>query len=63
MTTIEIDDQVVAEAIRRTGLSEKNQAVETYMRERFELEEQAEAARQLWGSFEWQGDLNASRLD
>lgn len=62
MTNVLLDDELVADAMRFTGAATEQEAVETTLRERLKLAEQARAARELFGSFQWQGNLEESRL-
>ncbi len=62
MTTLQIADELVAETVKRTGLDTASEAVEAFLREQFDLKRQAEALDALWGSTQWEGDLEMSRL-
>ncbi len=48
--------------LRATGLKTKREAVEEGLRTLLRLKRQAEI-RRLRGKIEWQGDLNAMRID
>jgi len=61
-TNIVIDDKLMREALRATGLKTKREAVEQGLRALLRLSRQAEI-RRLRGKLEWQGDLNAMRSD
>ena len=63
-TTIVIDDQLMAEAMRLSGARTRKQAVEEGLRLliRMQLQEQVQV-RRLRGSVRWTGDLDAMRLD
>lgn len=61
-TNIEIDDDLMAEAMAATGLTTKRETVETALRLLARRARQAEAAS-LFGQIDWQGDLEAERLD
>jgi Arc/MetJ family transcription regulator len=61
-TNIEIDDQLMADSLRATGLKTKREVVELGLRTLL-LVKQQEAIRQLRGKLAWQGDLEAMRLD
>ncbi len=61
-TNIEIDDRLMAESLRATGLKTKREVVELGLRTLLLLKQQ-EAIRQLRGKLAWQGDLEAMRLD
>ena len=53
LTNIDIDEKLVAEARRLTGLRTKKAVVEAGLRALIELNKQAEV-RQLWGRLHWQ---------
>jgi Arc/MetJ family transcription regulator len=59
-TNIDIDDALMAEAQRASGLTSKKQTVEEALRLMIKLRRQKEvgAAR---GKYRWHGDLSASR--
>ncbi len=61
-TNIVIDDKLMREALRATGLKTKREAVEQGLRTLLRLSKQAEI-RRLRGKLDWQGDLNAMRSD
>lgn len=61
-TNIVIDDKLMAEALRATGLKTKREAVELGLRTLLRLSRQAEL-RRLRGRLAWQGDLDAMRID
>lgn len=61
-TNIVIDDQLMAEALKATGLTTKRDAVELGLRTLVRLQRQAEI-RQFRGKLVWDGDLDAMRLD
>jgi Arc/MetJ family transcription regulator len=61
-TNIVIDDKLMREALRATGLKTKREAVEQGLRTLLRLSKQAEI-RRLRGKLNWQGDLNAMRSD
>ena len=61
-TNIVIDDVLMSEALRATGLSTKREAVELGLRTLVKLSEQ-EAIRQFRGRLAWEGDLEAMRTD
>ena len=60
-TNIEIDDQLVNEAMRSSGARTKKAAVEAGLRLLVKTHSQT-AIRQLRGKVQWDGDLNESRL-
>jgi len=59
-TNIEIDDKLMAQAMRLTGLPTKRAAVEEALRLLVRIREQAEAAKALKG-LGWEGDLDEMR--
>lgn len=61
-TNIVIDDKLMRDTLRATGLKTKRQAVEEGLRTLLRLKQQAEI-RQLRGKLNWRGDLHAMRTD
>jgi Arc/MetJ family transcription regulator len=61
-TNIVIDDQLMREALRATGLKTKRDAVEEGLRTLVRLQKQEEI-RQFRGKLAWRGDLDAMRRD
>ncbi|HWS75151.1 MAG TPA: type II toxin-antitoxin system VapB family antitoxin [Quisquiliibacterium sp.] len=61
-TNIEIDDQLMKDALRLTGAKTKREAVEMGLRTLLRLRRQEEL-RRLKGKLHWEGDLGAMRLD
>lgn len=61
-TNIEIDDKLMSDALRLTGLKTKKEAVELGLRTLLRLRQQEEI-RRLKGKLAWQGDLDAMRAD
>jgi len=61
-TNIEIDDKLMADTLRATGLRTKREAVELGLRTLLRLRRQS-GVRRLRGKVEWQGDLDAMRRD
>ena len=61
-TNIVIDDQLMADTLRATGLKTKREAVELGLRTLLRLRRQA-ALRRLRGRIPWQGDLERMRRD
>ncbi|MGE0393082.1 MAG: type II toxin-antitoxin system VapB family antitoxin [Vicinamibacterales bacterium] len=61
-TNIDIDDDLVREAMRASGATTKRAAVEQGLSMLIQVRGQC-AIRQLRGKVKWTGDLNASRLD
>ena len=61
-TNILIDDVLMAEAMRATGVKTKREAVELGLRALVRLGRQAEV-RKFRGKLAWIGDLEAMRTD
>lgn len=61
-TNIEIDDQLMSDALRLTGLKTKKEAVELGLRTLLRLRQQ-EKLRRFKGKLPWEGDLDAMRAD
>ena len=61
-TNIEIDDQLMKDALRASGTKTKREAVELGLKTLIQLRAQ-EKARELKGKITWEGDLNAMRID
>lgn len=61
-TNIEIDDKLMSDALRLTGLKTKKEAVELGLRTLVRLRQQEEL-RRFRGKLQWEGDLNAMRTD
>jgi Arc/MetJ family transcription regulator len=61
-TNIEIDDQLMRQAMRSSGARTKRAAVEEALRLLVQTRGQA-SLRRLRGKVAWEGDLHASRLD
>jgi Arc/MetJ family transcription regulator len=61
-TNIVIDDKLMREALRATGLKTKREAVDLGLRTLLRLRKQSEI-RRLRGKLKWQGDLNEMRSD
>ncbi len=59
-TNIVIDDKLMRDTLRATGLKTKREAVELGLQTLLRLQRQAEI-RQFRGKLNWQGDLNAMR--
>ncbi|MGZ8996332.1 MAG: type II toxin-antitoxin system VapB family antitoxin [Rhodospirillales bacterium] len=60
-TNIEIDDDLMHEALQSSGLATKRAVVEEGLRLLIRLKRQ-ESVRSLFGQVRWEGDLEASRL-
>ncbi len=61
-TNIVIDDTLMSETLKVTGLKTKREAVELGLRTLLRLRQQA-ATRDLRGKLDWEGDLDAMRAD
>jgi Arc/MetJ family transcription regulator len=61
-TNIIIDDKLMRDALRATGLKTKREAVELGLQTLLRLSRQTEI-RRMRGKLEWQGDLEAMRTD
>ncbi len=59
-TNIDIDDQLIRQAMRHTGSRTKKAAVEAGLRLLVETHAQT-AIRRLKGKIHWEGDLDQSR--
>ena len=61
-TNIVIDDKLMRDTLRATGLKTKREAVDHALRTLLRLRKQAEV-RKFRGKLDWRGDLNAMRSD
>jgi Arc/MetJ family transcription regulator len=61
-TNIVIDDKLMEEALRATGLKTKKEAVELALRTLLRFQRQTQI-RSLRGKLDWRGELDAMRLD
>jgi Arc/MetJ family transcription regulator len=61
-TNIVIDDALMKQALRASGLKTKREAVDAGLRALLKLSAQAEI-RAARGKLDWQGDLDAMRSD
>jgi Arc/MetJ family transcription regulator len=61
-TNIVIDDKLMHDTLRATGLKTKREVVEEGLRTLLRLKRQ-EGIRSLRGKLNWQGDLDAMRTD
>jgi Arc/MetJ family transcription regulator len=61
-TNIEIDDKLMKDTLKITGLKTKREAVELALKELIRLRRQADL-KKLRGKFHWEGDLEKMRLD
>jgi len=61
-TNIVIDDELMNDAIRLTGVKTKREAVEIALRSLIALKKQ-EKLKAFRGKLKWEGDLNDMRAD
>lgn len=61
-TNIVIDDKLMRDTLRATGIKTKREAVEEGLRTLLRLSKQAQI-RKLRGTVDWQGDLDQMRID
>ena len=61
-TNIVIDDKLMSDALKATGVKTKREAVELGLRTLLRLSRQVRI-RRFRGKLEWQGDLEAMRTD
>jgi Arc/MetJ family transcription regulator len=61
-TNIVIDDKLMRDTLRATGLKTKREAVELGLRTLLRLRQQ-EQIKRFRGKLDWQGDLDAMRRD
>ncbi len=61
-TNIEIDDSLMKETLKATGLKTKREVVDLALKELLRIRRQVDL-RKLRGKFHWEGDLEAMRLD
>jgi Arc/MetJ family transcription regulator len=61
-TNIVIDDKLMGDTLRATGLKTKREVVEEALRTLLRLKRQAEI-RRFRGKLDWKGDLHAMRSD
>ena len=61
-TNIVIDDKLMSDTLRATGLKTKREAVELGLKTLLQLRQQAEI-KKLRGKINWEGDLDAMRRD
>lgn len=59
-TNIEIDDNLMADALKATGLNTKKEAVELGLKALIKLNKQA-SIRALKGKLKWEGNLDEMR--
>lgn len=62
-SSIEIDDQLMAQAMRASGRKTERETVENAFKLLVQSRRSAEAIRALRGKVEWDGDLDTLRRD
>jgi len=61
-TNIEIDDRLMADALKATGLRTKKEAVELGLKALIKLKKQS-SIRSLRGKLKWEGNLDEMRTN
>ncbi|MEZ5592702.1 MAG: type II toxin-antitoxin system VapB family antitoxin [Gammaproteobacteria bacterium] len=61
-TNIVIDDKLIADALKATGLKTKKEVIEEGLKALIKLKQQADI-RALRGQLKWEGDLDDMRSD
>lgn len=61
-TNIDIDETLIKETLKATGLKTKREVVDYSLKLALRLKKQ-EQIKRLRGKFQWQGDLEKMRLD
>jgi Arc/MetJ family transcription regulator len=61
-TNIVIDDKLMADTMKATGIKTKREVVELGLRTLLRLKQQT-ALRAMRGKYEWEGDIDAMRRD
>lgn len=62
-TNIEIDDRLMKDTLKVTGLKTKREVVELSLETLLRLKRQEMLAKSLRGKVTWEGDLEEMRLD
>lgn len=62
-TNIEIDDKLIKDTLKATGLKTKREVVELGLETLLRLKRQEKLAKELRGKVRWEGDLEDMRLD
>lgn len=62
-TNIEIDDKLIKDTLKATGLKTKREVVELGLETLLRLKRQEQLAKSLRGKVHWEGDLEDMRLD
>ena len=61
-TTVLIDDNLMRDALRATGIKKKREVVELGLRTLIRLEKQSQI-RRFRGNLHWEGELDVMRTD
>jgi Arc/MetJ family transcription regulator len=61
-TNIDIDEKLIQDTLKATGLRTKREVVELALKELLRVRRQSEM-KKLRGKFQWQGDLEKMRRD
>lgn len=61
-TNIVIDDKLMKDALKATGMTKKREVVELGLQTLLKLQQQSKV-REYRGKLHWDGDLNAMRTD
>lgn len=62
-TNIDIDDKLIKDTLKATGLKTKREVVELGLETLLRLKRQEALAKELRGKVRWEGDLEEMRLD
>jgi Arc/MetJ family transcription regulator len=62
-TNIEIDDKLIKDTLKATGLKTKREVVELGLETLLRLKRQEQLAKAIRGKVKWEGDLEDMRLD
>jgi len=62
-TNIDIDDKLIKDTLKATGLKTKREVVELGLETLLRLKRQEQLAKSLRGKVKWEGDLEDMRLD
>lgn len=62
-TNIEIDDKLMHDTLKATGLRTKREVVDYALKLALRLKRQEKLAKNLRGKVRWEGDLEEMRLD
>lgn len=62
-TNIDIDEKLIKETLKATGLKTKREVVDYALKLALRLKRQEVLAKSLRGKVKWEGDLEEMRLD